>query len=74
MELELSPRETSMLEAFRRLPPNAADELTALPERLASLRASAQIDWSDSWSNEDLKEFNAASARRLEAEESEELH
>ena len=30
-----------------------------------------RIDWSDSWSDEDLKEFRAASLRRLEAEESE---
>ncbi len=74
MELELSPRETSLLEAFRRLPPDAADELTALAKRLASLRANARIDWSDSWSDEDLKEFTTASVGRLEAEESEEPH
>jgi hypothetical protein len=74
MGLELSPRETSLLEAFRRLPPAAADELTALAERLASFRANARIDWSDSWSDDDLKEFTAVSLGRLEAEESEEPH
>jgi hypothetical protein len=74
MELPLNARETSLLQAFRRLPPDAAAELTALAERLAALRPNTQIDWSDSWSDEDLEEFTAASVRRLEAEESEERH
>jgi hypothetical protein len=30
-----------------------------------------KIDWSDSWSDEDLTEFRAASLRRLDEEESE---
>ena len=72
MEPLHNARETSLLQAFRRLPPDAAAELTALAERLAALRPNTKIDWSDSWSGEDLKEFTAASARRLEAEESEE--
>jgi hypothetical protein len=74
MELTLNARETSLLQAFRRLPPDAAAELAALAERLAALRPNTKIDWSDSWSDEDLKEFTAASLRRLEAEDSEELH
>jgi hypothetical protein len=28
-----------------------------------------KIDWSDSWSDEDLEEFTAASAERLESDE-----
>ena len=73
MEAQLNAREASLLEAFRRLPPDAAAELTALAERLAALTPSTtKIDWSDSWSDEDLKEFTAASVRRLEMEESEE--
>jgi len=71
MEPILNARETSLLQAFRRLPPDAAAELTALAERLAALGPNTKIDWSDSWSDEDLKEFTAASVRRLEVEESE---
>jgi hypothetical protein len=74
MELSLNARETSLLQAFRRLPPDAAAELTALAERLAALHPNTKIDWSDSWSDEDLKEFTAASVRRFEAEDSEESH
>jgi hypothetical protein len=74
MEQGLNARETSLLQAFRRLPPDAAPEIAALAERLAALRPDTRIDWSDSWSDEDLKEFTAASARRLDAEEAEDPH
>jgi hypothetical protein len=72
MEMQLDPREATLVEAFRRLPPNAAAELSALAERLAALAPHHRIDWSDAWSDEDLRDFRAASLRRLEAEESEE--
>jgi hypothetical protein len=71
MEMQLNAREASLVEAYRRLPPDAAAELSALAERLAGLTPNRKVDWSDSWSDEDLKEFRAASLRRLEAEESE---
>jgi len=71
MEMQLNEREASLVGAFRRLPPEAATEMSALVERLAELAPSHKIDWSDSWSDEDLNEFRAASLRRLDAEESE---
>ncbi len=44
---------------------DAATELSALAERLAGTRAgNHRIDWSDSWSDEDLNDFRAASLRR----------
>jgi hypothetical protein len=55
-----------LLAAFRRLPPETASELSGLIERLAALAPDRKIDWSDSWSDEDLDEFRAASLRRLE--------
>jgi hypothetical protein len=74
MEMRLDPREATLVEAFRRLPPDAAVELSALAERLATLAPHHRIDWSDSWSDEDMQDFRAAPLRRLEAEESEESH
>jgi hypothetical protein len=68
---QLNAREASLVEAFRRLPPDTAAELSALAQRLAGLTPERRIDWSDSWSDEDLKEFRAPSLRRLDAEESE---
>jgi hypothetical protein len=72
MEMQLNEREASLVDAFRRLPPETATELSALAERLAELAPNRRIDWSDSWSDEDLNEFRAASLWRLDAEESEE--
>ena len=69
--MQLNEREASLVGAFRRLPPDTASELSALAERLAELAPNQRIDWSDSWSDEDLNDFRAASLRRLEAEESE---
>lgn len=74
MEMQLDPREASLVEVFRRLPPDTAAELSALAERLATLSPHRRLDWSDSWTDEDLQDFRAASLRRLEAEESEESH
>jgi len=72
MEMLLDPREASLVEAFRRLPPDTAAELSALAERLAMLSPHGKIDWSDSRTDEDLQDFRSASRRRLDAEESEE--
>jgi hypothetical protein len=66
LKVQLSVQETVLLEDFRRLPPNAAEEFSALVRRLAE---SGRIDWSDSWSDEDLREFTARSVRRFEEEE-----
>lgn len=71
MEIRLNSEEASLLTAFRRLPPEAAGELSRLIERLAALAPERKIDWSDSWSDEDLQEFRAESVRRLEESESE---
>jgi hypothetical protein len=71
MEMQLNEREASLVDAFRRLPPDAATELSALAARLAELAPSHRIDWSDSWSDEDMNDFRTASLRRFDAEESE---
>jgi hypothetical protein len=66
MDVLLNTQEANLLAAFRRLPPETASELSGLIERLAALAPDRKIDWSDSWSDEDLDEFRAASLRRLE--------
>ena len=70
--MAISAREEVLLEASRRLPPDAAVELSALAQRLAALAPGTPIAWSDSWDDADLREFTAASLIRLEAEEEEE--
>jgi hypothetical protein len=70
--MQISGPEEVLLECFRRLPPDAAAELSALVQRLAALAPDTRTDWSDSWSDEDLREFTAASLQRFEAQEREE--
>ena len=60
-----------MVEAFRRLEPDTAAELSALAERLATLTPNGSIDRSDSWSDEDLRDFRTASLKRLDDEDAE---
>ena len=67
--MQLTAEETTLLQAFRRLSPGAAEELAALVRRLAALEPNTRVDWSDSWSDEDLREFTAHSLKRLEEEE-----
>jgi hypothetical protein len=72
MKTLLNSQEASLLNAFRRLPPDTAGELSRLIERLANVAPARKIHWSASWSDEDLNEFRAASLRRLDQRESEE--
>ena len=67
--MELNSQESTLLTAFRQLPAETASELAALVARLAALSPGTRIDWSDSWSDEDLREFTAQSVQRLEADE-----
>ena len=67
--MQLSRREEGLVQAFRSLSPAVAEELSALARRLAALGPGATIDWSDSWSDEDLEEFTDAALRRLDVEE-----
>jgi len=63
--MPLTRQEELLIGAVRRLPAGAAGELTALAERLAALAGRTGIDWSDAWSEEDLREYSAASAVRV---------
>jgi hypothetical protein len=67
--MQLTANETTLLEAFRPLPANAADELSSLVQRLAAGSPETQIDWSDAWSEEDLNDFRAQSIEGLETDE-----
>lgn len=67
--MQLSSQEATLLDAFRRLPAGAAQELSMLVHRLAALPPGTRVDWSDSWSEEDLRDFTGHSVKRLEADE-----
>jgi hypothetical protein len=45
---------------------------SGLVERLAALSSHRKIDWSDSWTDEDQRDFRDVSLMRLASQESEE--
>lgn len=67
--MQLSSQESTLLDPFRRLPAEAAVELSALVQRLAALPEGTRVDWSDSWSEEDFREFAVRSLKRANSEE-----
>jgi len=69
MAITVSDKEEQLVADFRRLPTNAADEILGFIQRLANLAPGNQIDWSDEWSEQDLRDYTAASVADLEARE-----
>lgn len=67
--MQLTADESQLIEALRRLPSPTAEELSALVHRLAELPDGTRVDWSDSWSDEDLDEYTKEAARRLDSED-----
>ena len=67
--MDLTVAESDLIEALRRLPDGTAQQIAALVSRLAEAPEGSSVDWSDSWSDEDLSEFSAASAQRLASED-----
>jgi len=65
----ISSSEEELISAFRRLPAAAAEEISSLVRRLASLPAGTKVDWSDEWSDDDLRDYASASIRSFETRE-----
>ena len=68
----LSASEESLIRVVRMLPPEEARKLLAWAEQLADLGRGWRIDWSDSWSDDDLRDATVASLARFEQAEREE--
>ena len=58
-----------MVETIRSLPPDSADHLRVWIKRLGELSEGKGVDWSDSWSEEDIEDLQAASIKDFEARE-----
>jgi len=57
----LSENEERLVEAFRTLPPDAADQVIVWTTRLRDLADGRSVDWSDTWTEEDLADVRQAS-------------
>jgi hypothetical protein len=67
----LSAQEESLIKVVRALPSEEAQRVLTWASQLAHLAHGREIDWSDSWSDEDIAEATAASIRRFEEQEQE---
>jgi len=67
----LSSSEESLIKVVRMLPPDEARKVLAWAEQLADLTGDRPVEWSDSWSDDDLREATAASLKRFEQQERE---
>ena len=67
----LNANEESLIKAVRMLPPDEARKVLTWAQQLADLADSRRVEWSDSWSDEDLREATRASLERFEKEERE---
>ena len=65
----LSANEESLIKVVRMLPPDEARKVLVWAQQLADLGGDRRVDWSDSWSDEDLREFTAASLQRLDSDD-----
>ena len=67
----LNANEESLINVVRMLPPEEAGKVLTWAQQLADLGGGRRIDWSDSWSDEDLREATVASLERFERQEQE---
>ncbi len=62
----LSAQEESLINVVRTLPPNEAGRLLDWACQLADLAGGRAMQWSDTWTDEDLADATAAAVRRIE--------
>jgi hypothetical protein len=67
----LSAQEESLISLVRALPPEEAGKVLNWARQLADLARGRTVEWSDSWTDEDLAEATAAAVRRFEDRERE---
>jgi hypothetical protein len=67
----LSANEESLIKVVRMLPPDEASKVLVWAQQLSDLGSGRPVEWSDSWSDDDLREATVASLERFEQQERE---
>jgi hypothetical protein len=67
----LSSQEESLIKVVRALPPAEAGKVLNWAQQLASLADGRKIEWSDSWTDEDLADATASAVQQFEDQERE---
>ena len=65
----LTEKEEQLVETIRKLPEETADQILQWASRLAQLAAGKPVEWSDAWTDEDMRDATVASLRRFEESE-----
>ncbi len=65
----LTPQEEILISIIRALPPQEAERIAVWATQLAEAAKGMPVEWSDSWSEEDMVDARAASLRHLEERE-----
>jgi hypothetical protein len=71
--ITLSENEERLVEALRALPPAAADQVVTWTTQLRDLANGKNVEWSDTWTEEDLADVKGASLSRFDEREREEF-
>ena len=67
----LSAQEESLISVVRALPAEEAGKVLNWARQLADLADGRRIEWSDSWTDQDLVDATAAAVQRFEDQERE---
>jgi len=67
--MTLSANEEALIKVVRMLPPYEAEKVLVWAQQLADLGGGQRVEWSDSWSDDDLRNATAASLERFERQE-----
>lgn len=62
----LSANEESLINVVRALPPAEAGRVLEWARQLADLASGRPVDWSDSWTDEDLTDATAAAVAHFQ--------
>jgi hypothetical protein len=68
--ITLSENEERLVEALRTLPPAATDTVITWATQLGDLAKGRPVDWSDTWTDEDVADLQRASLANFDAQES----
>lgn len=71
--IALSENEERLVEALRALPPDTADQVIHWTIRLRDLASGRSVDWSDTWTEEDLADARRASLSTFDERECDEI-
>jgi hypothetical protein len=67
----LSANEESLIRVVRMLPPDESRKVLVWALQLVDLGGGRRVEWSDSWSDDDLRDATVASLKRFEQQERE---